>query len=329
MKFDLQTMQHIKVIQVNLRSSWSVTLELIEYIRRNDIDIALLQEPYSKIATQKSHFTEYQLVAHKSLVKACILVKNNLDILCDQNIQLEHHTLCYVKQINSFVVSSYFQSKDSTERHTTLLTEMIDKIETNADIIIGMDSNAHSHLWYSESVDDRGRKVESFINEKALVIMNRMGQPYTFRSHIGSSNIDITLATKKIARKICDWQVEERATTSDHNAITFNIVSEENNLDHDKMQIDIPSFNWRRFNGSMIHIVDNLLEKPCDTIEGIELICTELEKEMIIAIEENGRRKRYQNKSFWNKDLHIMKRSITKLLSQLSKCYSIPTIRTN
>lgn len=315
-----------KVVQINLQTSYAKTLELIEYIRDNKIGIALLQEPYNKIGVQRSRYPDYQFVGARGVVQSCILVHESLDILYDHATQDPCHAICYIEQVKSFVVSSYFKYSDQVEKHTDILRDMLGRLVPNADVVLGADTNAHSPLWHSDIRDSRARargsQVETFINEQALHIVNRMGQPPTFRSHVGSSTIDVTLATSKLARRIDDWIVDESVSTSDHNAITFSIASDSIKKSDEKRFLDISRFNWRNFKSSVARVVEEMKVLPCDSHEDIDAFVAKLEHELVTAMTANSKSKTYTHKTFWNKELGILKKEITKILSKISRCYA-------
>lgn len=71
--------------------------------------------------------------------------------------------------------------------------------------------------------DDKGDELEAFINTHNLIVLNKQGQPPT---HEAGNNIDVTLVTAGLARKISTWTVHEQASTSDHRLITRLLKTE-------------------------------------------------------------------------------------------------------
>lgn len=65
---------------------------------------------------------------------------------------------------------------------------------------------AKSPLWFSNRRDERGRKLEDFIFANGLVVLNREGQPKTFSTVNGESNIDLTLVTMNLSRVVGEWK---------------------------------------------------------------------------------------------------------------------------
>lgn len=89
-------------------------------------------------------------------------------------------------------------------------------------VIISDDFKAKSDLWFSTSEDERGSAVEDFATSNSLYILNEPGHLSTFYGPMGSSNIDISLASHQCIRSIYDWTVCSDTFHSDHRLKTFN-----------------------------------------------------------------------------------------------------------
>jgi len=53
--------------------------------------------------------------------------------------------------------------------------------------------------------------------------INEPGNPFTFSSTRGESNIDLTIASESLLSSLADWKVLTDCTTSDHNLILFEL----------------------------------------------------------------------------------------------------------
>ena len=91
------------------------------------------------------------------------------------------------------LVSSYWDCKLPLPK---VLDKVMDKVGDN-NIIIGMDSNAHSTLWGCDDSDSRGIALEEFIFNRNLVVLNR-GKADTFVTPRASSIIDVTLCSRNM-----------------------------------------------------------------------------------------------------------------------------------
>ena len=124
------------------------------------------------------------------------------------------------------------------------LTKAVEYAKSNNfDILIGADSNSHSVLTGSHETNARGKLLEEFILKHNLDILNR-GSQATFSSHVGSSCIDVTLASPNLAAKIRNWRLSRDDSYSDHKTILFNLetIAPEIELKRDFNKLDINLF---------------------------------------------------------------------------------------
>ncbi|KAK9295497.1 hypothetical protein QLX08_010198 [Tetragonisca angustula] len=95
------------------------------------------------------------------------------------------------------------------------------------EIILCLEANATSELWHGRSlsksrpIDHRGEDLEDFILQYKLVVINKPDKSPAFDNMHGNSNIDVTLATNAIAKKVTN----SHDTNSDRNLITFEITN--------------------------------------------------------------------------------------------------------
>ena len=69
-----------------------------------------------------------------------------------------------------------------------------------------------------------GEELDELIPHYRLIILNKTGNAPTFGNTHGQSNIDVTIATKAIAKKVRNWRVHSHKINSDHSLITFEIA---------------------------------------------------------------------------------------------------------
>ena len=134
-------------------------------------------------------------------------------------------TTCQVtlaKGGEAFLVSVYCDIKIMSipQEAQNLLRDM-----PGANIVLCLDSNAHSKSWGSPETDRRGELMEDFIVHHDLILVNR-GTAATFDSGRATSIIDITLCTRQMASRLSDWMVLEKFAFSDHKRIRFSLAIE-------------------------------------------------------------------------------------------------------
>jgi len=212
--------------------SMAVSVELRSYCILNNIDLALIQEPYtrngrltdledSNTRVIRSHTNE-----HHGVWAAIVIFNDNLDIICRENLTTTHTVVLSVAhpgQVPIDFVSSYFQFRNKTADFVHELS-MINQSLSNR-IIIGADVNAFSPWWFDPRRNDKGRLVEQMIVSLNLIVENRDNSGWSFHGSRGNSNVDVTLSSG-LAGKIRDWSMDQTSTSSDHSMIKFSLIDQ-------------------------------------------------------------------------------------------------------
>lgn len=92
-----------------------------------------------------------------------------------------------------------------------------------ARIIVGVDINASSPLWFSSDSDRRGQLVEDFLAELRWLVRNELGNPSTFSTINGQSNVDLTISSSSAWSLFTAWHVRPGWTSSDHRVIDITL----------------------------------------------------------------------------------------------------------
>ena len=126
-----------------------------------------------------------------------------------------------------YAISGYLSpSQDHTPVLETL-SRALDRLRGSS-VLIGIDGNAYSTAWGSAETNSKGESIEDFIAQYNLKILNCPSNLTTYCSSIGSSNIDITLASGYARLGVQNWLVEDGWTLSDHQVITFQYTLKTN-----------------------------------------------------------------------------------------------------
>ena len=118
-----------------------------------------------------------------------------------------------------------------SQDHTPVLATLsraLDRLRGSS-VLIGIDGNACSTAWGSAETNSKRESIEDFIAQYNLKILNCPSNPTTYCSNIGTSNIDITLASGHARQGVQNWLVEDGWTLSDHRVITFQYTLKTNN----------------------------------------------------------------------------------------------------
>ena len=95
-------------------------------------------------------------------------------------------------------------------------------------VVIAMDSNSSSTTCNDTTTNNRGKQLGEYIISERLHIMNEPSKKKTFENRIGKSNIDLTLATNNVLRRITDWSISDEESNSDHSIISYAIKTTNN-----------------------------------------------------------------------------------------------------
>lgn len=126
-----------------------------------------------------------------------------------------------------------------THNFITKLRTVLDK---ESRTVIGADVNGHSPLWHCDNTNDRGKQTVDLIEDFGLTVVNTESNLQTYdREGMGSSNIDVTLATPQTANSVQGWSIQD-VTDSDQNVLTYTI-----DLEIDRSPMDVSHrYNTKR-----------------------------------------------------------------------------------
>uniref|UniRef100_A0ABD2W2A4 Endonuclease/exonuclease/phosphatase domain-containing protein n=1 Tax=Trichogramma kaykai TaxID=54128 RepID=A0ABD2W2A4_9HYME len=97
-------------------------------------------------------------------------------------------------------------------------------------VIIGIDANACSGMWYSKPSrrtrdnEERASKIEEWMLANGVRVLNQPSEVYSFCAQ-GMSDIDVTVC-KGMDEWRMEWMVRDDRGTSDHNPIYVDVVVE-------------------------------------------------------------------------------------------------------
>ena len=78
-----------------------------------------------------------------------------------------------------------------------------------------------------------------------------MNEPSTFGNRIDKSNIDLTLATSNVLRRITDWSISDEESNSDHSIISYAIKTGNNHKNNTNTKVQkfrvnsVNTENWK------------------------------------------------------------------------------------
>lgn len=222
----------LRIAQINARNARAVMDELRVISTGRNLDILSIQEPYNNprgsntcnmglITTSVFDHKPFSSVKSLNLVKSAIAIPNRtLTVLKIEQFCNSHFTCIHLTRpdLNLYLVNAYFQFSENIQKYLDHLSLILDALK-GKNVLITLDANAKSVLWFSDSSDDRGQDLEDLISQYNLFILNKPSTIPTYSSESGSSNIDLTLASQTCLTLVQNWQILDHDTSSDHNIL--------------------------------------------------------------------------------------------------------------
>lgn len=242
-------------------------------MQERHIDYFSIQEPYSINGLVKgfSLTTTNQILGNQdpeTRPMAAIICKPHSEPLHLLQHCTEYFTVCKLRlptcRLN--LISGYFQYAHYIDPYLDHLQSVIDKVK-GEEIIICIDSKAHSPEWFANKEDDKGRIMLDFIMRNSLEILNTRFQPPT---HKLGTNIDLTLSTVSIAKNLTSWKVLPEDTISDHNLILFDITVDQELQQREINKYSLKSANFETMNNTLSDEVLGIQIMPTDTANDLE-----------------------------------------------------------
>jgi exonuclease III len=196
----------------------------MNYTAENNIDITCIQEPYTiqqRVAgVPKSYKT---FTAGEARSRAAVIITNRgLDAMLLMQFSDADTTTVEITSGNlQIIIARMYLGRNYPLEPDLAKIEAILQHAKGVGVIIAMDSNAKSTLWYDTLSNDRGKILEEFISSKQLYTMNEASNT-TFCNRIGNSNIELTLINSQLLRNVSGWEISDEESNSDHSIIKYD-----------------------------------------------------------------------------------------------------------
>ena len=336
------TVQHqTQCFQINLQHSRSATSNLMKTIETEEPDVIFVQEPYeyrnkpAGIGKQNRIFT-----AGNGKHRAAIIIPNDkIDAILITNISNEDTVVLEIihGNLKFFAASMYFDFEDQIENNLTKIDAIL-RLAKGRKLLIAADTNSRSKTWHDVTTNSRGKKLEEYLVNKQLYILNEGNESFTFHNRRGSSNIDLTIANNNLIAAVNEWEVSTDESSSDHRYLKYKIgreiknrcnkednrqqiryiIKEDKYHDYDRKLVEeiMKIANNTEFRGgeeeldktiSTIVPTENDLEKLVDTFaEAIQSACRRTFK----TTSNINRTKKQKSVPWWTDRLTIMRKRV-------------------
>ena len=217
---------NIKCLQLNLQHSRTATFNLTQITLQNNTDVVFVQEPYTVVNNVAGFPKTFKIFAHGNGRKRSAIIVNNNNIDAITIKQVSHRDAILIEisyeGLTFYTASLYFPSDRDIQRDLET-AEKITQLAKGEGLILSIDSNSRSTLWYNTNTNQRGKFLEEFIITSNLLIMNEVTDIPTFETTRGRSWIDLTLCNNMLAQKTSGWTCSEEESCADRNIIFFDI----------------------------------------------------------------------------------------------------------
>ena len=254
--------------QINMQHSKAATAELVKRLQDTPTDaltIVLMQEPWINGGKMRGlgGLTGMKALHVGKTARAGLIFKGNGHVWLVPEFSSNDICTAVLKTDSSEVYFASVYCDINMAIKNELLINLTDFCNKNSkELILGMDSNAHSVLTGSELNNRRGDELEEFIMEQNLLVLNEGSTP-TFEAGVGKSCIDVTLANVKAFDRVNKWRVDKELSMSDHRYIQFTYGTESS---PSKMFRNVKRANWLLFQRNLWNVQDpnNELTSPED-----------------------------------------------------------------
>lgn len=311
----------LKIVQLNMRRSRTVTLEAQKLLEEKNIDILLMQEPYNIRGRFVGFSSGTTIVSGgnpgDNLMAGIAINNRDITVLKIAHLSDAHCTCVEISGPfgSVYLASIYFQCSHQIEPYLDKIQKIVTELPRQK-LIIAADTNAKSTLWHCRYNDDRGDMLEETLSLLDLAVLNEPDNPPTSISHLGTSNIDITMASGPAINLVRNWTVHECWTSSDHNAISFTLSP----CNTSPYTICHPRFkttraNWARFQESFSTEMNRNPAHPTPTTTSlVQNFAETIQSNILAACNSSLKNKRPYGKSvpWWTGELTDMKKRTNK-----------------
>ena len=258
--------EELKCAQINLKHSRVATANLMKYTADNKVDIICIQEPYINQGRTVGIDTQYKtFTAGEARSRAAVIITNRkVDATLITQLSDEDTIVLEITNGDTTIIlaSMYFDRLKPLEHDLTKVDAILQHAKRFG-AIFAMDSNARSTTWHDTTTNNRGKHLEEYIISKQLHIMNEPSANTTFESRTGKSNIDLTLVTSNILRRIADWKISDEESNSDHSIIKYVIrtAMRHNNTKPTEQKYTVNAKSMEKYQGNICRTVEKMIRE--------------------------------------------------------------------
>jgi len=321
---------HINCLQINLQRSKSSTAQLNKVIEDQNFDIIFAQEPYV-IRGKVCGFPLRYKVFHANCdtpKTAIIVTKPALQIISIETFAKAFSTIVYSQFNNKTfaLISLYCSPLSDIDQELSHIQNSLNTLKPK-NLIIAMDSNAHSRVWFNDRDDERGNILNDFIAQNNLLILNNNETIPSYHTTRGESFIDITLININSAPLVKDWAVLETESLSDHRYLKFTISDSSPNINFKStIKYNTKKANWDSFLSEAQPFVQSLSAQLNDISTEVQMnhfidrFNTKLTQICDKVLPKANSTKHSNTNSWWTQELTAMRSNVNRARRRYQRC---------
>jgi hypothetical protein len=177
----------------------------MELIEKEEIDVAFIQEPYvfndRVVGISKRYRTFTSSIGRSRTAR--VITNNQIDALLIKEATGKDSVVVEITlgNLKFYTANMYLDITEEMDKTIETINDIL-RLANTRGMLITMDSNSRSRMWYGKLNNGRGKKLEEFLISKQLFIMNEDSETNTFQSSRGSSNIDLTISNNKLLKVV-------------------------------------------------------------------------------------------------------------------------------
>ena len=238
----------LRVVQINLHHCKAAAVDLMVFMGKEDVDVALIQEPWlhgNRVRGLGSREYELFHATRGGKLRSCILARRSANFFLLSSLCSDDVTVIRAEgdgRTNPILLAATYMPYEDDSPPSDEVRKLVTFAKQNhSSLVMGCDANAHHRQWGSSDTNRRGESLLDFIICHDLGICNRGNTP-TFRNRVRSEVIDLTL-TSGLTR-VDGWRVSPTCSFSDHARILFDI---EFSRQQKEVYRNPKRTNWRAF----------------------------------------------------------------------------------
>lgn len=281
----------MKILQSNVQSFRKNKEEISRLLSRDNYDVAILSETWSKIEEESSR--AYNLSGYHKVLNSRadgyggigIYIRNHLNF---QQIQIRSQAdliqVAAVKilRTNTVVAGIYVAPSITTNQFEAELHAIVMQLNRYPKVIFGGDVNCHHFAWGDEKCDPKGTLLMDIINGSNLVLLNT-GEKTFIPLELGrrSTAIDISCCSTTMFGEL-EWKVKpETIGGSEHQLIEISgkekVEYTRYFVNHKKIKEEIEKFG-------------------CEEVRSID----ELQERIQLSYQKNRKKSKHTPKVWWS-----------------------------